>query len=59
MKDWISRLDSILQLNGRELHPINKDFPLGQVNGFETTWTLKKLKTWDRLKNNTAVPSHF
>jgi len=29
------------------------------VNGFETTWTLKKLETWDRLKNNTADPSHF
>jgi len=27
-------------------HFTNKNFPSGQVNGFRTTWTLKKLKRW-------------
>ena len=42
-----------------ESHSANKDFPRGQMNGFGTTWTLKKLKKWDGLKNNTADPWHF
>lgn len=35
----------------------NKDFPRGQVNGFADNLDFEKIKTWDRLKNNTADPS--
>ena len=37
----------------------NKDFPRGQVNGFADNLDFEKIKTWDRLKRNTADPSHF
>jgi hypothetical protein len=37
----------------------NKDFPRGQVNGFADNLDFEKIKTWDRLKINTADPSHF
>jgi hypothetical protein len=38
---------------------LNKDFPTGQVNDFADNLDFEKIKTWDRLKNNTAYPSHF
>jgi hypothetical protein len=37
----------------------NSNFPLGQVNGFEDNLDFEKNITWDRLKINTADPSHF
>jgi len=37
----------------------NKDFPRGQVNGFADNLDFEKNKMWDRLKINTADPSHF
>jgi|GEM_PF-2796761 len=37
----------------------NKDSPRGQVNGSADNLDFEKIKTWDRLKNNTADPSHF
>ena len=37
----------------------NKDFPRGQVNGFAENLDIKKTKQGDRLKINTADPSHF
>ncbi|WHZ07084.1 MAG: hypothetical protein OJF59_000837 [Cytophagales bacterium] len=43
--------------NGRQFS--NKDFPQGQVNGFADNLDFEKIKTWDRLKINTADPSHF
>ena len=37
----------------------NKDFPRRQVNGSADKLDFEKIKTWDRLKINTADPSHF
>ena len=42
--------------NGRQFS--NKNFPRGQVNGFADNLDFEKLDV-DRLKNNTADPSHF
>jgi len=42
---------------GRQFY--KKDFPRGQVNGFADNLDFEKIKTWDRLKINTADPSHF
>ncbi len=43
--------------NGRQFS--NKDFPRGQVNGSADNLDFEKIKTLDRLKNNTAAPLHF
>ena len=34
----------------------DEDFPRGQVNGFAGNLDFEKIKTRDRLKNNTADP---
>ena len=38
---------------------LNEDFPRAQVNGFADNLDFEKIKAWDRLKSNTADPSHF
>ena len=52
-----ARTNLCFKKNGRQFS--NKDFPRGQVNGFPDKLGLEKIKTRDRLKNNTADPSHF
>jgi hypothetical protein len=47
----------VFQKIGRQF--ANKDFPRGQVNGFADNLDFEKIKTWGKLKINTADPSHF
>ena len=47
----------VFQKNRRQFS--NKDFPRGQVSGFADNLDFEKFKTWDRIKTNTADPSHF
>lgn len=42
----------MFQKNGRQT--TNKDFSRGQVNGFADNLDFEKIKTLDRLENNTA-----
>jgi hypothetical protein len=51
-----ARTNLCFKKNGRQFS--NKDFPRGQVNGFADNLDFEKIAR-DRLKNNTADPSHF
>jgi hypothetical protein len=60
---WVTRLVAIgpgqICVSKKDDNFLNKDFPTGQVNDFADNLDFEKIKTWDRLKNNTAYPSHF